>query len=294
MTTPRASVRSWSRRLLRLYPRSWRQRYGEEFTALVESSPLTPQVVLDVVAGATVERVRALIELRSSEIDPLSVGRIRNSMTLRDNAVDFILLATLVTSTMALGRALGWPWPPVLSWTSWITYFCWISSLQARYGTFGRPLAPRAERIGLAYYYFIEAAAFMLPIFLLGRTFRMFGVPDPPERLFLLWFALGGAWVVRLVYCGFRIGLTPTTWNGMRNWEIRVWKLGAVAFCVTVAVADRDWKFFWVFAMVSVYLLKTPTGLLQLGAARRRASLELTAQRLREKFIVQSFPANWR
>ena len=29
--------------LLRLYPRAWRDRYGEEFLALLESCPLSPR-----------------------------------------------------------------------------------------------------------------------------------------------------------------------------------------------------------------------------------------------------------
>jgi len=65
-------------------------------------------------------------------------------------------------------------------------------------------------------------------------------------------------------------------------------------FCVVSAIADPGWQLFWILAMASVYLLRTPTALLRLGAARRRASLELDAQRLREKFLAQSFPAHWR
>lgn len=39
-------------RLLRLYPRAWRERYGEEFLALVGESPLRPQQMIDIIAGA--------------------------------------------------------------------------------------------------------------------------------------------------------------------------------------------------------------------------------------------------
>jgi hypothetical protein len=39
-------------RLLRLYPRAWRDRYGEEFLAIVGTDPLTFQQVIDVVSGA--------------------------------------------------------------------------------------------------------------------------------------------------------------------------------------------------------------------------------------------------
>ena len=39
-------------RLLRLYPRAWRERYGEEFLEFVGSGPLRPQQVIDIVSGA--------------------------------------------------------------------------------------------------------------------------------------------------------------------------------------------------------------------------------------------------
>ena len=46
----------FARALLRLYPRAWRARYGEEFSALVNESPVTPRVVVDVCLAALVER----------------------------------------------------------------------------------------------------------------------------------------------------------------------------------------------------------------------------------------------
>ncbi|MEX2272209.1 MAG: hypothetical protein WD690_12090 [Vicinamibacterales bacterium] len=38
--------------LLRLYPRPWRERYGDEFVALLEKEGTGPRVVLNVMAGA--------------------------------------------------------------------------------------------------------------------------------------------------------------------------------------------------------------------------------------------------
>ena len=39
-------------RLLRLYPRAWRERYGEEFLEFVGPGRLRPQQVIDIVSGA--------------------------------------------------------------------------------------------------------------------------------------------------------------------------------------------------------------------------------------------------
>src|SRR5262249_44495021 len=38
--------------LVRLYPRRWRHRYGDEFTAMLEEAPLSSRMVIDVVRGA--------------------------------------------------------------------------------------------------------------------------------------------------------------------------------------------------------------------------------------------------
>jgi len=43
------------RRLVRLFPRTWRARYGAEFEALLESSPLTRRTVTDVLRRAAAE-----------------------------------------------------------------------------------------------------------------------------------------------------------------------------------------------------------------------------------------------
>ncbi|PPK62787.1 hypothetical protein V5P93_004043 [Actinokineospora auranticolor] len=47
------------RALVALHPKAWRDRYGEEFAALLEDTGLTPRAVVDVVAHAGGLRVRA-------------------------------------------------------------------------------------------------------------------------------------------------------------------------------------------------------------------------------------------
>jgi hypothetical protein len=48
-----------SRWLLRLYPRVWRDRYGEEFLSLVESRPLGVAQILDIVRSSFSEHLRS-------------------------------------------------------------------------------------------------------------------------------------------------------------------------------------------------------------------------------------------
>jgi hypothetical protein len=47
------------RALLRLYPRRWRERYGEEFELLLGATAPTPGAALDVVGGALDAHLRA-------------------------------------------------------------------------------------------------------------------------------------------------------------------------------------------------------------------------------------------
>ena len=47
------------RLLLALYPRVWRRRYGEEFRALLETTPLTARTLLDVLRNAARQHTRA-------------------------------------------------------------------------------------------------------------------------------------------------------------------------------------------------------------------------------------------
>jgi hypothetical protein len=56
----------FARRLLRLYPRSWRDRYGDELLALIEDSGLTWRKTANIVAVAIWERVRSAVGWPSS------------------------------------------------------------------------------------------------------------------------------------------------------------------------------------------------------------------------------------
>lgn len=48
----RAVYLSWALRLLRLYPRPWRERYGEEVAAVLTQHAVSPWTLIDVLAGA--------------------------------------------------------------------------------------------------------------------------------------------------------------------------------------------------------------------------------------------------
>jgi hypothetical protein len=67
--------------LVRLYPRAWRARYGEEFEALVETQPVRLGLVLDILAGAIDARLSP--QLRSDREPDERGGHIMKLLTLR-------------------------------------------------------------------------------------------------------------------------------------------------------------------------------------------------------------------
>lgn len=56
--------------LVRLYPPAWRQRYGEEFVALLEQQPLDIWVVLDIVRSALEVRFLVLSAVIMEDVMP--------------------------------------------------------------------------------------------------------------------------------------------------------------------------------------------------------------------------------
>lgn len=60
---------SLARALLRLYPRHWRQRYGDELAALLEEQPAQLRIVLDVVRGALSQCLSPLTQVETAMSD---------------------------------------------------------------------------------------------------------------------------------------------------------------------------------------------------------------------------------
>jgi hypothetical protein len=105
-----------ARTLLRLYPRAWRERYGEELLALIDDAGLTWRIVADVIAGATVERVRALMVMRNRPRDPIAEARAKTLLSFRESATELLAQAALVVMTIGALTVAGVPWP---RWQSW-------------------------------------------------------------------------------------------------------------------------------------------------------------------------------
>lgn len=106
-------------RLLRLYPRAWRDRYGEEFLEVVRHDSVTPQQTIDIVSGAidawlstdvhTATRVAAAGG--GSMVRTMVCRKSENRYSTRDSLIAAAVMLTL-TSLFALSGIVakreGW------------------------------------------------------------------------------------------------------------------------------------------------------------------------------------------
>ena len=102
-------------RLLRLYPRAWRQRYGAEFIDTVGDRPLRAQQVIDIVMGASDARMSAAVRRSSSPMAAASSGGAMlnilkascASPKVRVSTTDSLISAGVLIATSILLVVLG-------------------------------------------------------------------------------------------------------------------------------------------------------------------------------------------
>ena len=82
--------------LVRLYPSRWRRRYEAEFRALLDEAPLSPRLVLDVLAGALGAR---LAPYPAAEDSAVTTRRLQT-------ATAFLALLLVLPSIVLLAAAL--------------------------------------------------------------------------------------------------------------------------------------------------------------------------------------------
>ena len=107
--------------LIRLYPRAWRERYGEEFHDLVASHEARPRLIFDILIGALDARLAPQPQVAGqakgavaggSVMEVLKAGCGRSPAMSRVEALKYALLivgATAVTAVIVvwLKRAFG-------------------------------------------------------------------------------------------------------------------------------------------------------------------------------------------
>lgn len=99
--------------LVALHPEPWRERYGEEFRALLDDTDLTPGALIDVVAHAVTQQVRAhctLVLVTVAIVVFTSVTHLARQAGLTDN---ILWAPTTQRRALFLAAALA-PWVGLL------------------------------------------------------------------------------------------------------------------------------------------------------------------------------------
>lgn len=95
--------------LIRLHPKSWRARYGEEFQALLESEPLTALILFDVLRNAARQQVRAH-HLWWCLVAAIAMSTVVEWIAVTANVTDNILWSPDTGVRAAVFAALLLPW----------------------------------------------------------------------------------------------------------------------------------------------------------------------------------------
>jgi len=258
-----------ARALLCLYPRAWRQRYGDEFLALIADAGLSWREAVDVIGAAGVERLRAFVFLVRSELDPDEPPSQYTTVRFADGLRELALFATMVVVTVVVLAAFGVQLP---RWKS----FYWIYILgSGDLVLTTRPLSNWRDRALRSYFWFAAAVGTAGVCWFVAWGLGWFGAPQLSDRAF---FSFVGVFFLSLllrgIYGMIRTMIYGSTWRGMHPYEILAWRMGMLSIVLATANVDPAGEVFWTMSLVVGMSFKTPYELTRHGAARRRALFE--------------------
>ena len=253
-----------ARGLLRLYPRTWRARYGDELLALLADQGLSTRAAIDIVAAAALERTRSLVVLIRNDLDPQTaqLAPVPFREAVREGAWFIGLLAT----TVGIVTMSGVPLP---SWSWW--YF--TGTIWAIGGAFSttQPTASASERATLAFFRHAVASAGTGLAWSIAGASRWFGIPNPPDQVVYWSFGVFfGAVACRGIYGGIRSHIDISTWEGIHARELAAWRVGLVAVIMLTAFLDPKADAFWSLEMIMTLSLQLPHHAARHAAARHR------------------------
>jgi hypothetical protein len=259
----------WTKTLLRLYPRAWRERYGDEFVALIDESGLTWSAIADVIASAGTERVRAIIALANDRVDQTYAIKFGTPLRGREVLADFLAFNACVGLLMAALAAFGVPFP------KWNT----LGTLLLQWSSAGEPFYAmhphRSERLTRLIVWLLAAVVLTGAGYLVGVALRNLGVPEPSTALF---YSLVGTYFVsgaaRVLYCSVRLAMFNSTWPGVYRGEAVAWKTGLWLVMVMSGLGDPGFEVFWPLVGIFWMTLQPALELTREGVARRRAFLD--------------------
>jgi hypothetical protein len=256
-----------ARMLLRVYPRNWRERYGDEFLALVSESGLTRRAVVDILIVATIERVRRLLELARAEMVVPSPLPQPMPMTASEIWLTQLGFGVLGSALVLVCSQFGAATPKGFLWVQPFVTLLYFDGL----GRVTR--ATISERIVLTFAWFVVAVWITSTAFLVGDVLRGLDVPLPSDRAFhLLLATVFVSGLARFGYRGIASALNKPrpdfTRGEIWGWSFAIFLLGAL-----VGMAEPTDRSLWSLASFwSMWLAFVRTR--HVLAARRRALRE--------------------
>lgn len=254
-----------ARALVRLYPRAWRIRYGDEFLAFVAESGLSWRAVADVVVAAAVERVCA-VATAGEPIDPTAALLAGTPRRFRDGLAEFAAFMGLMSLTVLALVGTGvpapsWSWwyqiPLMWSWRHYAATATWTERAVASFCS----LCSAMVAAGLAY----RIALGLGRLEVAATTDRMF------EVILGIYLACSGG---RLLYCAVRTVSFGSTWQGLNEHEWTAWRAATLLIVVLLCLNDPDGRVFWPSASLLWMVRRPPFAFTRAGAAQRRAQYE--------------------
>ena len=275
MSNHASSPRGFARALLRLYPRAWRERYGEEWLTLVGDHGLTPRVVVDVIGAAALERLRGFVAWRRRETDPSTLDLLVAKGPGREFLVEWSVYCVLVVLTVAaLSRWFHWP----VHWSFWFyVLWPWLRVMQfAGLGT------SRSDRIASVYYRFAESAAISCAIVLGAHRLAAAGLPRPNDDLAeLIIFSVVIPPLVRFVFAWWR------GWDGMSPGEWVFWKVLLFSWIGWTAYVDDRFEGYWFATAMLFMFCRLPSEMRRDVIAHRRSLRAALEERMRIEFPIK-------
>ena len=234
----------FARMLLRVYPRAWRERYGDEFLALVSESGLTWRTSVDILIVATIERVRRLLELARAEMAPPSPLPPLTPQTDRELFLTHLGHVALVSALIFVCTRFGLASP---QWNVWMQLF-FMSSYFDSEGRVTR--ATIGERIVLTFAWFMVAMWIAIVGWLIGDGLRQLGVPEPSDGLFLIVIGVPMlAGFARMLYRGLASALNKPR-PDITGREFWAWSVPAFALAVLAGMVDPFGRLIWTTGFV--------------------------------------------
>jgi hypothetical protein len=93
--------------LVRLYPRAWRERYGEEFETLVASQDAGPRMIFDILLGALDARLAPQPQVAESAKGAVTGGRVMELLRTGCGTTTMTRSEQWKYAFLAVGATLG-------------------------------------------------------------------------------------------------------------------------------------------------------------------------------------------